>query len=194
MKIIGGEKLQKEMYLRDQYREKFINEEKKIKSFFVDKYYRLKKKSNKFLFLWLYIFLGYIFILLLLRKEFDRDIVLTGSIIVGFLIFIFSAYPLYLFIEKKKFYAKWQEKEKDLLSIKRNAEEANERVAKLALAVICLSENYIELQEINQIHKLNKRWLELLGQYRDAINLLHHNKATADDYINYYREWGEKAK
>lgn len=192
MGIIGKNELEKLINTRNKARDDFINQEKIIKEKYENNYYQLKQKARKLIYLWLYIVIGYLFVLLLLYKKLTQKPIFYSSIVVGVIIVLLVIYPLYFQYQKYRLKSLWNREEENLLSLKTKANELNEEVAKLSLAVICLSENIYELQEITNIHQLHTRWLKLLSQYRDGINLLHHNKATTEDYINFYRNWSQK--
>src|SRR5690554_2277764 len=100
MKIIGDNNLRELMHERDRLRQEFINKEIKLKETFIGKHQQLKKKIRKFSYLWLYVFVGYILILLLLYKQWGYDFVKYGSIFVGLIILLFGLYPIILLRQK----------------------------------------------------------------------------------------------
>lgn len=192
MKIRGTQYLNELIKRRDQKRQEFIHQEEQLTQEFENTHYQLKREARKFSNIWLYIFFGYLFILLLIYKEFDNEIIKYISISVGVIIILLSIYPLYLVKKKNKHLLSWNEKEAKLIPLKQETMKLNDEVAKTAIAVICLSENYFELKRITNKLEFEERWQILLSQYKDGINILHNYKATAEDYINYYRDWLQK--
>jgi len=192
MKIRGTQYLNELIAIRDKKRQEFTDQEEQLTKEFENTYYQMKKKARKFSYLWLYIVVGYLFGLLIIYKEFDNKIVKYISISVGVIIMLLLIYPLYLVKKRNKHLLSWSEHEAKLIPLKQETMKLNDEVAKTAIAVICLSENYFELKRITNKLEFEERWQILLSQYKDGINILHNYKATAEDYINYYRDWLQK--
>src|SRR5690554_2352644 len=192
IKIRNIENLNELIVKRDKQRQKVVEANAKIREEYEQPFLEAKKKASKFSYLWFYILLGYIFVLLLAYKKLHLPVFYMTAIIVGVIILILIAYPIYLHKKKRDKKKEWEKEVEKTNPLLESTKYLNNEVSKTAVAIIALSENYYDLETIEDNKTLNQRWLIILSEYIDSINSLYNNKATSEDYYSYFLDWKYK--
>lgn len=178
----------------DKQRKFYIKKNEEVYYSYEIPYVEAKNKASKYSYLWFLLLVAYLFVVLLLYKKMDISYIYISVIIVGIIIFSLLLYPLYLIKKRNNMKKKWIKAIEKNNPILESTIYINNEVAKTAVGIICLTENYYELQAIDDRKQLKQRWLILLSQYIDSINMLYDNKATSEDYYSYFKTWKEKVK
>src|SRR5690554_3639110 len=146
IKIRNLENLDELIVKRDQQRKKYIEANAIVTEEHETPFLEAKKKAENFSYLWFYIMLGYIIILLLVYKILHLPAFYISAIVIGIIIFGLASYPIYLHKKKKDKKEKWEKEVEKIKPLLESTIYLNNEVAKTAVAIIALSENYYELQ------------------------------------------------
>ncbi len=191
MKIYGRHELEKLIIKRDLLRKQYVEQAEEIGFKYNIKKLQAKRQAKKFN---IFIDLNFVAILLyclITYKYFNNIFIL---IFLGLLI-ASMGFLIYMYIMKNNIYQKLEEeftKENESNNqFGKQIVDANYQVAKCAIGVIIYSENFLLLDNLSEIEK-NKKFQELFYTYVRAIDKVHGNKATVEDYISYYYNWERK--
>lgn len=189
MKIRQSELFNKLIYKRNCMRDEFIkDQEKDFEEFrcIYDKKVKLLKNIYYFYFLALVFFA----ILMLITIKYFKSIkiiMLKVLVILSIVLFLLCLIPLFLTI---LFKIKWKKSKFGKNDNKTNSFLMNEECVKVAISVICLSENYKLLQSYaTEQEILERKWQELTKKYVEAIDYENNYNATSEDYLNFYQKW-----
>lgn len=191
MRIYGRNELDKLIVERDIYRKKYVERFDEISYNYNIRILEAKRDVKKLSLYCDLAIVGIILYYLITYKDIENK-VLLGLLIVMIIGF---GYLLYLYIKKIRYHekleAEFNKENEENNEFGKKIVEANYKVAKCAIAIICYSENYLLLESLDEKEKI-KKFNELFTLYVRAIDKEHGNKATVDDYINYYYNWERK--
>lgn len=173
---------------RDAKRKAFVQADYDTSMQFAPQHSVLKKQAKNARYFALYVAVGYGVLWLLGYKHIENLYVIIIAILLGLVVlgFIIKAW---LTGQKEKFvYEDWQRSSAIDNLINDEAIALNQEIAKMAVGIICLSENFIELSFLND-QALEKRWKILIKEYIDVIDQEFNHRATIDDYIVFYERW-----
>ena len=191
MKIHGRYEFEKLIHRRNQFRDLFAKSEEEIETkygFDILKSSRNAEKYNIFCYLQIIALLLYT---LLTYKYIDNVLVIVGLVVlVAVEVFLIIKFIKWMKIEQN-FRKLFNDENKGNLINKEKLEEYNYLAIKCAILIICYSENFYTLENLDEKSKKDKL-IDLFYKYLRAIDSQHNYKATIDDYLNYYYIWERK--
>lgn len=189
MRIYGYKIYQDMTAKRDKLRESYALQETKLATKYNPLVLKAKKRAKNFIHFWLYSIVLLIIVFLTLHKKLSLPEVIATLSLVGLGVIALLVLAILFRYKREAIINEFNETSAKNQLIKEEVYKLNYELAKLAIAVITYSEHHDELNLISDEKELERRFKELYYLYHDAINSIYNNKATIEDYIDYYYKW-----